>query len=112
MSVVDSMGDEGLGFLLDEKPRIVMFCGKGGTGKTTSASTTALHFARQGLRTLLLSTDPAPSLSDILEIDVSQGITPVESVPELDAVELDYDSVVELWKDKFGDEVYEVISSF
>jgi arsenite-transporting ATPase len=106
------MGGEGLGFLLDEKPRIVMFCGKGGTGKTTSASTSALHFAHQGLRTLLISTDPAPSLSDILELDVSQGITPVESVPDLHAVELDYDSVVELWKEKFGDEVYEVISSF
>ena len=106
------MGGEGLGFLMDEKPRIVMFCGKGGTGKTTSASTTALHFARQGLRTLLLSTDPAPSLSDILELDVSQGITPVESVPGLHAVELDYDSIVELWKKKFGEEVYEVISSF
>jgi len=106
------MTGEGLGFLVGEKPGIVMFCGKGGTGKTTSASTTALHFTRQGFRTLLLSTDPAPSLSDILELDVSKGITPIKSVPGLHAVELDYDSVVEAWKEKFGDEVYEVISSF
>lgn len=112
MRVVDSMTSEGLSFLVDKKPGIVMFCGKGGTGKTTSASTTALHFARQGFRTLLLSTDPAPSLSDILELDVSKGITPVKSAPGLHAVELDYDRVVEAWKEKFGDEVYEVISSF
>ncbi len=112
MRVVDSMTGEGLGFLVCEKPGIVMFCGKGGTGKTTSASTTALHFAHQGFRTLLLSTDPAPSLSDILESDVSKGITPIKSVPGLHAVELDYDRVVEAWKEKFGDEVYEVISSF
>ncbi|MFB0558533.1 MAG: ArsA family ATPase [Candidatus Bathyarchaeia archaeon] len=106
------MASEGLGFLDDEKPRIVMFCGKGGTGKTTSASTTAIHFAQEGLRTMLLSTDPAPSLSDILETDVSRGITSVELVHNLHAVELDYDAVVDLWKEKFGDEVYEVIASF
>jgi arsenite-transporting ATPase len=106
------MASEDLCFLDDEKPRIVMFCGKGGTGKTTSASAAALHFARRGLRTILLSTDPAPSLSDILETDVSGSITPIETFPGLHAVELDYDAVVELWKEKFGDEVYEVIASF
>ncbi len=97
---------------MGEEPRIVMFCGKGGTGKTTSASTTAFHFAHRGLSTLLLSTDPSPSLSDILELDVSQGVTPVKSVRGLHAVELDYEAVVGLWKKKFGEEVYEVISSF
>jgi arsenite-transporting ATPase len=106
------MSGEDLRFLDKEKPKIVMFCGKGGVGKTTCASTTAVHFAQLGLRTLLLSTDPAPSLSDMLEVDVSGDITPIETVPGLDAVELDYDLVVELWKEKFGEVVYEVISSF
>jgi arsenite-transporting ATPase len=102
----------GLSFLDDDRPRIAMFCGKGGVGKTTSASATALHFARGGLRTLLISSDPTPSLSDILEVDVRGVITPMVDAPSLHAVELDYDTVVELWKEKFGDEVYEVISSF
>jgi arsenite-transporting ATPase len=106
------MHPEGLSFLDAEKPEIVMFCGKGGVGKTTCASTTALHFALKGLRTLLISTDPAPSLSDILEMDVRGSVTPVEPYEHLSAVELDYDRVVEMWKEKFGDEVYEVISSF
>ena len=106
------MSAEGLSFLDEEKPRIVMFCGKGGVGKTTSASATALHFARGGLRTLLISSDPTPSLSDILEVDVRGEITPIEAAPGLDAVELDFDTVVEMWKEKFGKEVYEVISSF
>jgi arsenite-transporting ATPase len=101
-----------LSFLDEERPRIVMFCGKGGVGKTTTASATALHFSGMGLRTLLLSTDPTPSLSDILELDVKGDITPVEGVGGLDAVELDYDIVVEMWKKKFGSEVYEVVSSF
>ena len=106
------MYPEGLSFLDADKPEIVMFCGKGGVGKTTCASTTALHFALRGLRTLLLSTDPAPSLSDILEMDVRGSVTPVDPYERLSAVELDYDRVVEMWKEKFGDEVYEVISSF
>ena len=49
------------------KPKIVMFCGKGGVGKTTCASATAIHYASRGKRTLLISTDPSPSLTDILE---------------------------------------------
>ena len=105
------MSDD-LSFLDEDKPRIIMFCGKGGVGKTTSASATAIHFARRGLRALLISSDPTPSLSDILELDVRGKITPIEAAPGLDAVELDFDTVVEMWKEKFGKEVYDVISSF
>ena len=106
------MDPRGLKFLDEETPRIIMFCGKGGVGKTTCASTTAVHFALKGYRTLLISTDPAPSLSDMLELNVGGAITPIPSVPSLEAVELDYDDVVEKWKEKFGAEVYELISAF
>lgn len=95
-----------------DKPRIVMFCGKGGVGKTTCAAATAVHFADKGLNTLLLSSDPTPSLSDILEVDVSRAVTRVKGVKNLDAFELDYDTVLRMWKERFGDEVYEVVSSF
>ena len=95
-----------------ESPIIVMFCGKGGVGKTTCASSTAIHYASQGNRTLLISTDPSPSLSDILEQDVKGKITQIPEIPNLCAVELDYSRVLEMWMVKFGDEVYEVISSF
>jgi len=93
-------------------PKIVMFCGKGGVGKTTCASATAIHYASKGMRTLLISTDPAPSLTDILEINVMGDITEIPGVQNLKAVELDYDRVLDMWKTKFGDEIYEVISSF
>ncbi|MCW4049064.1 MAG: ArsA family ATPase [Candidatus Bathyarchaeota archaeon] len=102
----------GLNFVEKMTPRIVMFTGKGGTGKTTVSSATAVHFALKGHRTLLISTDPSPSLSDILERDVKGKVTAIETVPNLSAVELDYDLVIELWKEKYGDEVYDVVSSF
>lgn len=106
------MDEKGLGFLDEESPRIVMFCGKGGVGKTTCAATTALHLALGGRRVLLISTDPTPSLSDILERGVGGEITPIEEVRGLSAVELDYDTIMEMWKEKFGREIYEVVSSF
>jgi arsenite-transporting ATPase len=106
------MLDDALRRLEAENPKIIMFCGKGGVGKTTCASATAIHFARRGKRTLLISTDPAPSLSDILEVDADGDVTPVPGVCNLHAVELNYDKVIDLWKERYGQEVYEVIASF
>ncbi|MCP8317222.1 MAG: ArsA family ATPase [archaeon] len=103
---------KGLGYLDFEEPKIVAFCGKGGVGKTTCATAAALHFAKRGLRTLLISSDPTPSLSDILEVSVRGKITPLNHCKSLNAIELDYNLVVERWKEKFGHEVYEVLSSF
>jgi arsenite-transporting ATPase len=100
------------GPLENRETKIVMFCGKGGVGKTTCASATAIHYASEGKRTLLISTDPSPSLTDILEINVMGDITKVPGVPNLAAVELDYDKVLDMWKIKFGEEIFEVISSF
>ena len=48
--------------------RILLFTGKGGVGKTTVAAATALRCADQGLRTIVLSTDPAHSLADAFEV--------------------------------------------
>ncbi|MEO8827893.1 ArsA family ATPase [Lapillicoccus sp.] len=50
--------------------RIVLFTGKGGVGKTTTAAATAVRAARSGVRTLVLSTDAAHSLGDALDRDL------------------------------------------
>ncbi|MEO0895700.1 MAG: ArsA family ATPase [Bacteroidota bacterium] len=57
--------------------RIILFTGKGGVGKTTTAAATALMCARQGYKTLVISTDPAHSLSDALNVELQPEPTPV-----------------------------------
>ncbi|MFQ3318613.1 MAG: arsenite-transporting ATPase [Natronomonas sp.] len=53
-----------------DAPEYVLYGGKGGVGKTTCAAATGLASARDGTATLVVSTDPAHSLSDTLETDV------------------------------------------
>jgi arsenite-transporting ATPase len=61
--------------------RVLLFTGKGGVGKTTIAAATALRCAEAGARTLVLSTDPAHSLADCLDVDLGSQPTPVPSAP-------------------------------
>ena len=67
--------------------RVTFFGGKGGVGKTTIAAATAVASADSGVRTLLISTDPAHSTSDIFGLVL--GDDPTSVTPMLDAVELD-----------------------
>ncbi len=66
--------------------RILLFTGKGGTGKTTIAAATALVAAEQGKKTIVMSTDPAHSLGDSL--DRPLGPEPVKILSNLWAQEL------------------------
>jgi len=58
-------------------PRLILYTGKGGVGKTSVAAATARRCAAEGRRTLLVSTDPAHSVADVLEHPV--GPDPVEA---------------------------------
>src|SRR4051795_8939687 len=78
--------------------RIVLFTGKGGVGKTTTAAATALRLADRGLKTLLLSTDIAHSLADALAVDLPDE--PVEVAASLWAVQIDTQGRFEAaWRD-------------
>src|SRR5262249_39232697 len=59
--------------------RILLFTGKGGVGKTTVAAATAAPAAEHGLRTLVLSTDPAHSLADAFDAPLGDRPTAIES---------------------------------
>src|SRR3954454_6568027 len=57
-------------------PRTILYTGKGGVGKTSVAAATARRCAARGMRNVVLSTDPAHSLSDSLECELSSEPTP------------------------------------
>ena len=67
--------------------RLVLVTGKGGVGKTTLAAATGINAAHRGVRTLLVSTDAAHSLGDVL--DVRLGPEPARIDANLDGLHLD-----------------------
>jgi len=78
-------------------PRILLYTGKGGVGKTSVAAASALLCAERGYRTIVFSTDIAHSLSDAL--DVRLGPEPVEIAPNLWGQEPDvYYNVQRYWR--------------
>jgi arsenite/tail-anchored protein-transporting ATPase len=60
-------------------PRIILYTGKGGVGKTSVAACTARRLAATGARTLIISTDPAHSLSESLEVEIGCEPTSVSA---------------------------------
>src|SRR5450756_1793635 len=81
-------GGAGMRFL-DTPPRFLFFTGKGGAGKTSVACATALHLVRQGKRVLLVSTDPASNVGQVLGVTIGNAVTPIEDVPGLSSMEID-----------------------
>jgi arsenite-transporting ATPase len=71
--------------------QFVFFSGKGGVGKTSMACTTAVRHADSGLRTLIVTTDPASNLADVFEQPIGHQITAIENAPNLWAMEIDSD---------------------
>jgi len=96
----------------DREIKLLMVGGKGGVGKTTCASSIALKFASEGRRVLLISSDPTPSLSDIFEINIGDRETKILDALDLYGLEISSEIVLKRWKERFGPEIYEVISSF
>lgn len=74
--------------------RTILYTGKGGVGKTSVAAATALKAARSGeKRVLVMSTDPAHSLSDVFDAEI--GPEPKEMASGLWAQEMDYTTMIE-----------------
>ena len=72
-----------------DAPEYVLYGGKGGVGKTTMAAATALASARDGTATLVVSTDPAHSLSDTLDTEVPSDPAQIREDIPLYAAEID-----------------------
>ncbi len=88
--------------------KLFLFGGKGGVGKTTCSAAIAVKLASEGVKTLHITSDMAPSLSDIYDIQIGDRVTAV--APDLDALEITPDSVAAAWKEKFGPDFAEILS--
>ena len=75
--------------LLTNPAPFLFFTGKGGVGKTTLACATAVHLAEQGRRILLVSTDPASNLDEMLNTPLSDIPRPIKGVSVLLAMNID-----------------------
>ena len=98
-------------------PRTILYTGKGGVGKTSVAAATARRCAAAGLRTVVLSTDPAHSLSDSLEADLLGEPTPVgpslfgQEVQAQEEMERNWDGVQEWLGDLLAERGIDRISA-
>ena len=78
-----------------DAPEYVLYGGKGGVGKTTMAAATGLSSAAGGVRTLVVSTDPAHSLSDTFETDIPADPARIREDVPLYAAEIDPDAAMD-----------------
>jgi len=79
--------------------KYIFFSGKGGVGKTTMASATAIHYATEGKKTLIVTTDPASNLADIFEQEIGHKITAIKDTENLYAMEIDPDEATKEYKE-------------
>lgn len=73
---------------LNKVPKFLFFTGKGGVGKTSMACSTAVALAESGKKILLISTDPASNLDEVLETKLGSSPTQVNGVPNLFAMNI------------------------
>ena len=80
--------------------RVLFFTGKGGVGKTSLACATAIGLADSGKRVLLVSTDPASNLDEVLEVTLDASAKAVPRVPGLSALNIDPEEAARAYRDR------------
>ncbi|MEH0887309.1 arsenical pump-driving ATPase [Enterobacter sp. UNJFSC 003] len=90
---------------LKDIPPFIFFTGKGGVGKTSLACATAVWLADQGMRTLLVSTDPASNVGQVFSQTIGHRITDISTVQNLAAMEVDPMAAAQAYRDRVLDPV-------
>ncbi len=81
-------------------PRFLFLTGKGGVGKTSLSCATAVHFAEQGRRVLLVSTDPASNVGHVFGQTIGHTVTAIHEIQGLDALEIDPQAAAEVYRER------------
>ncbi len=89
--------------------KIIFYGGKGGVGKTTCSTANSISYAERGLRTLLVSTDPAHSISDVLGVKIGKKIINLRE--NLDGLEIDPEYEAELYVNKIRENMKTILSN-
>jgi len=99
-------------FFANENLRLLVFCGKGGTGKTTSAAATALRLAKlhNDTKILVVSVDPAHSLGDSFDYAIGAKKTPIRDTDNLWAMEMEPEDLLEAFRKRHSREIEKTIS--
>jgi len=85
---------------LENPPRYLFFTGKGGVGKTSIACACAVELADAGKTVLLVSTDPASNVGQVFNVAIGNKITPIVTVPNLSALEIDPQGAAQAYRDR------------
>ncbi|MGH7971079.1 MAG: TRC40/GET3/ArsA family transport-energizing ATPase, partial [Limisphaerales bacterium] len=85
---------------LDHPTRFLFFTGKGGVGKTLLACASAVSLADRGKRVLLVSTDPASNLDEVLGQNLGAVPLPIPGVPRLQALNIDPEAAAQAYRDR------------
>ena len=93
------MGDLPAGLPIPETP-ILFFTGKGGVGKTSLACALAVRLADRGRRVLLVSTDPASNLDQVLGTRLASEARPIDGVPGLSALNIDPEAAARDYRER------------
>ncbi len=92
---------------MTDKP-VILFGGKGGVGKTTCSAAVAACCAASGERTIVVTSDMTPSLSDIFEETIGDTVKQIDK--NLAAVEISQEAIVARWKQRFSRDFYNILS--
>lgn len=91
---------ESFSAFLDVPSRFLFFTGKGGVGKTSLACASAIALADGGRRVLLVSTDPASNLDEVLGVRLTSAPTGIPDVPRLAALNIDPAAAAAAYREK------------
>ena len=78
----------------------LFYTGKGGVGKTSVACATAVALADQGKKVLLVSTDPASNLQDVLSVELTGEPVEIPAIPNLSAANIDPEAAAKSYREK------------